>query len=272
MSRKLRQKVVLITGASTGIGRATAKLLASKGYQVYGGVRSPERVEPLPGVELVRIDVRDDASVAAGVDIVLRKAGPVDVLVNNAGYNLVGAVEETSIEQAQALFDTNVFGVLRMMKAVLPAMRRERSGLIINVSSVLGFLPAPFMGLYASSKHAVEGLSESLDHEVRNFGIRVTLIEPSFTNTPFETNSQLAADPVEDYSEQAGRTAAAITGKLKMAPPPESVAQTVLRAIERSFQLRHPAGTEARLLSVVRRFMPAGMVDKSLRSQFGLTR
>ncbi len=187
MSKKPRQKVVLITGASTGIGRATAKLLASKGYQVYGAVRSPERVEPLPGVELVRVDVRDDASVAAGVDAVLRKAGRIDVLVNNAGYNLVGAVEETSIEQAQALFDTNVFGVLRMMRAVLPSMRRERSGLIINVSSVLGFLPAPFMGLYASSKHAVEGLSESLDHEVRGLGIRVTLVEPSFTNTPFES-------------------------------------------------------------------------------------
>ena len=203
MSKKPRQKVVLITGASTGIGRATAKLLASKGYQVYGGVRSPERVEPLPGVELVRVDVRDDASVAAGVEAVLRKAGRIDVLVNNAGYNLVGAVEETSIEQAQALFDTNVFGVLRMMRAVLPAMRRERSGLIINVSSVLGFLPAPFMGLYASSKHAVEGLSESLDHEVRGLGIRVTLVEPSFTNTPFESNSQRAADPVEAYSEQS---------------------------------------------------------------------
>jgi NAD(P)-dependent dehydrogenase (short-subunit alcohol dehydrogenase family) len=176
--------VILVTGASTGIGRATAKLLASKGYQVYGAVRSPERVEPLPGVELVRVDVRDDASVAAGVDVVLRKAGRIDVLLNNAGYNLVGAVEETSIEQAQALFDTNVFGVLRMIRAVLPSMRRERSGLIINVSSVLGFLPAPFMGLYASSKHAIEGLSESLDHEVRGLGIRVTLVEPSFTNVP----------------------------------------------------------------------------------------
>jgi short-subunit dehydrogenase len=103
-------------------------------------------------------------------------------------------------------------------------------------------------------------------------GIRVTLVEPSFTNTPFESNSQRAADPVEAYSEQSGRTAAAIAGKLKMAPPPESVAQTILRAIESNFQLRHPAGTEARLLSVVRRFMPASMVDKSLRSQFGLTR
>ena len=162
MSKKSGQKVVLITGASTGIGRATAKLLASKGYQVYGGVRSPERVEPLPGVELVRIDVRDDASVAAGVDVVLRKAGRIDILVNNAGYNLVGAVEETSIEQARALFDTNVFGVLRMIRAVLPTMRRQRSGLMINVSSVLGFLPAPFMGLPALLSRHISGSSQPL--------------------------------------------------------------------------------------------------------------
>ena len=166
-----------------------------------------------PGLfQTAKIHIGVGQGLAAGVDAVLRKAGRIDVLVNNAGYNLVGAVEETSIEQAQALFDTNVFGVLRMMRAVLPSMRRERSGLIINVSSVLGFLPAPFMGLYASSKHAVEGLSESLDHEVRGLGIRVTLVEPSFTNTPFETNSQRAADPIEAYSEQSGRTAAALAG------------------------------------------------------------
>jgi len=159
-----------------------------------------------------------------------------------------------------------------MMRAVLPAMRRERSGLIINVSSVLGFLPAPFMGLYASSKHAVEGLSESLDHEVRGLGIRVTLVEPSFTNTPFESNSQRAADPVEAYSEQSGRTAAAIVGKLKMAPPPESVAQTILRAIESNFQLRHPAGTEAEILlwqGSAKPAAPAGGNDHCVSSRHG---
>jgi NAD(P)-dependent dehydrogenase (short-subunit alcohol dehydrogenase family) len=153
----------LITGASTGIGRATASLLARKGYKVFGGVRSPERVQPMPGVELVRVDVRDDVSVKACVDHVLDRSRRIDVLVNNAGYSIIGAVEETTIEQAQGLFDTNVFGVMRMIRVVLPAMRRAGSGLIVNVSSTAGFLPAPFMGLYASSKHAIEGLSESLD-------------------------------------------------------------------------------------------------------------
>jgi NAD(P)-dependent dehydrogenase (short-subunit alcohol dehydrogenase family) len=158
------QKIVLITGASSGIGRATAELLASRGYRVFGTARDPDTVAPVRGVELLPLDVRDDASVASSVEAVLGQTGRIDVLVNNAGYSVVGAIEETSASEAQALFDTNVFGVLRMVRAVLPAMRRQGSGTIVNTSSVLGFLPAPFMGLYASSKHALEGLSESLDH------------------------------------------------------------------------------------------------------------
>jgi NAD(P)-dependent dehydrogenase (short-subunit alcohol dehydrogenase family) len=227
-------------------------------------------VQTIPGVELVRVDVRDDASVKACVEDVLRISGRIDVLVNNAGYSIVGAVEETPIDQARDLFDTNVFGILRMIRAVLPSMRQERSGLIVNVSSVLGFLPAPFMGLYASSKHAVEGLSESLDHEVRGFGIRVALVEPSFTNTSLDTNSPQAAEPVSAYAEQSRQVTSAVVGKLKAGPPPESVAATILQSIEQGFQLRRPAGREASFLSAARRFMPAGMVDKSIRKEFGL--
>jgi NAD(P)-dependent dehydrogenase (short-subunit alcohol dehydrogenase family) len=270
MLMKASQKVVLITGASTGIGRATAILLASKGYKVFGGVRSPDRVQPLPGVELVRVDVRDDISVKACVDDVLGRSGRIDVLVNNAGYSLVGAVEETTIEQAQGLFDTNLFGIMRMIRAVLPAMRQAGLGLIVNVSSIAGFLPVPFMGLYASSKHAVEGLSESLDHEVRGFGIRVAVVEPGFTNTPIDTNSQQAEEPVAVYSEQSRRAISAIIGKVKAGPPPESVAETILKSIEKRFQLRHPAGREAGFLTIARRFMPATMVDRTIHKEFNL--
>ena len=120
------------------------------------------------------------------------RAGRIDVLINNAGVNLVGAIEETSIGQAQALFDTNVIGVLRMIQAVLPGMRRQGAGQIVNISSILGFLPAPFMGVYASTKHAIEGLSESLDHEVRAFGIRVVLIEPPYTKTNLDASAAQA--------------------------------------------------------------------------------
>ena len=180
------RRVVLITGASSGIGRATAELLAGRGYQVFGGVRAAATTRPLAGVELVPLDVRDEASVKACVEEVRSRAGRIDVLINNAGVNLVGAVEETSIGQAQALFDTNVIGVLRMIQAVLPGMRRQGAGLIVNISSILGFIPAPFMGVYASTKHAIEGLSESLDHEVRAFGIRVVLIEPHYIRTSLD--------------------------------------------------------------------------------------
>src|SRR5215468_1317456 len=151
------RRVVLITGASSGIGRATAELLAARGYRVFGGVRAPATTRPLAGVELVPLDVRDEASVKACADEVRRRAGHIDVLVNNAGVNLAGAVEETSISQAQALFDTNVIGILRMVQAVLPEMRRQGAGLIVNISSILGLMPAPYMGVYASTKHGIEG-------------------------------------------------------------------------------------------------------------------
>ena len=132
------RRVVLITGASSGIGRATAELLAARGHRVFGGVRAVATTRPLVGVELVSLDVRDDASAKACVEEMRSRAGRIDVLINNAGVNLVGAVEETSISQAQALFDTNVIGALRMIQAVLPGMRRQGTGLIVNISSILG--------------------------------------------------------------------------------------------------------------------------------------
>src|SRR5262245_42387988 len=130
-------RVVLITGASSGIGRATAELLASRNHRVFGGVRAAATTRPVSGVELMQLDVRDGASVKTCVAEVHSRAGRIDVLINNAGVNLVGAVEETSISQAQALFDTNVIGVLRMIQAVLPGMRRQGAGLIVNISSIL---------------------------------------------------------------------------------------------------------------------------------------
>ena len=150
------------------------------------------------------------------------RAGRIDVLINNAGVNLVGAVEETSIGQAQALFDTNVIGVLRMIQAVLPGMRRQGAGLIVNISSILGFMPAPFMGVYASTKHAIEGLSESLDHEVRAFGIRVVLIEPHYTRTNLDASAAQAEGRIDAYAAQRHRTAAAITHNTNTAPEPKA--------------------------------------------------
>lgn len=182
-------KVVLVTGVSSGIGRATAVKFAERGCRVFGTLRSIATAQPIAGVELVQMDIRDEATVQRGIQEVISKADRIDVLVNSAGVTLLGSVEETSIAEAQSLVDTNVFGVLRTTRAVLPYMRKQGSGRIVNVSSVLGFLPAPYMGLYSASKHAVEGMSETLDHEVRQFGIRVALVEPSFTRTNLDLNA-----------------------------------------------------------------------------------
>src|SRR5215468_2150729 len=236
------RRVVLITGASSGIGRATAELIIARGNRVFGGVRAPATTRPLAGVELIQLDVRDEASAKACIDEVCRRAGRLDVLINNAGVNLVGAVEETSISQAQALFDTNVIGVLRMIQAVLPDMRHRGAGQIINISSILGFLPAPFMGVYASTKHAVEGLSDSLDHEVRAFGIRVILIEPPYTRTSLDASAAQAEDRIDAYAPQRHRTSAAITHDTNTAPEPKVVAEEVLRAIEGPYRMRRPIG------------------------------
>ena|SRR5215467_6935120 len=263
------KRVVLITGASSGIGRATAELLAAHGHRVFGGVRAPATTRPLAGVELVALDVRDEPSVKACVDEVRGRAGRIDVLINNAGINLVGAVEETSISQAQALFDTNVIGVLRMVQAVLPDMRHHGAGLIVNISSILGLIPAPFMGVYAGTKHAIEGLSESLDHEVRAFGIRVVLVEPHYTRTNLDASAAQAEARIDAYAAQRQRTAAAITHDTNTGLEPKRVAEEVLRSIEGRYRMRRPVG-QAALLSRLRRLLPARLFEPSLRKAFGL--
>ena len=184
MSKKPGQKVVLITGASTGIGRATAKLLASKGYQVYGGVRSPERVEPLPGVELVRVDVRDDASVAAGVEAVLRKAGRIDVLVNNAGYDEWNWFTATDEALWRRVLEVNLVGVIACTHAVLPGMQERRRGRIVNVSSEAGRVGSSGSAVYSAAKGGVLGFTKALAIENGRYGITVNAVAPGPIETP----------------------------------------------------------------------------------------
>jgi NADP-dependent 3-hydroxy acid dehydrogenase YdfG len=152
-----RQKVVLITGASSGVGQSAARLLSQKGYKVFGTSRDPARAEVIPTVEMLALDVRTDDSVLACVKAVANQVGRIDVLVNNAAYELAGALEEISLEEAKAQFETNFFGVVRMVKAVLPSMRQQEQGQIINVSSLSGVSSIPSMGMYSASKFALEG-------------------------------------------------------------------------------------------------------------------
>lgn len=262
--------VVVITGVSSGIGRVAAEKFAKRGCQVFGTVRSIAKTKPLPGVELIEMDVRDDASVKRAIQSIVDQAERIDVLVNNAGMIMIGAVEETATSEAAVLFETNVFGILRTTQAVLPHMRTQRHGRIVNVSSVLGFLPAPYMGLYSASKHAVEGLSETLDHEVRQFGIRVTLVEPHYTRTNLEANSPHANSKIADYDRERGLVSRSFADSVSGAPEPDGVANTIVEAALGAWRMRRTPAGQASLLSKLRRFMPAGPVDASLRKTFGL--
>lgn len=264
-------KVVVVTGVSSGIGRVTAAMFAQQGFRVFGTVRDLTRSMPITGVEFVAMDVRRDDSVALAIQSIIDIAGQIDVLVNNAGTTLVGAVEESSTDEAHSLFDTNVFGMLRTIKAVLPQMRAQKFGRIINVSSVLGFLPAPYMGLYSASKHAVEGLSESLDHEVRQFGIRVSLVEPSFTKTNLDLNAPMTALKIMDYDYERNLSTNTVVKTVQGAPTPDGVAKTIVKAATGRWRMRHTPSGEASLLSKLRRFMPSGPVSKGIRKTFGLS-
>jgi NAD(P)-dependent dehydrogenase (short-subunit alcohol dehydrogenase family) len=264
------QKVALVTGVSSGIGEATVRVLARDGYRVFGTVRSSDGIVPA-GVERVSLDVRDEASIAAGVASILSRAGRIDALVNNAGVNILGAIEETDTAQAQALFDVNFFGAARVTRAVLPTMRAQGAGRVVFVSSVLGFLPAPFMGFYSASKHALEGYSESLDHEVRTLGIRAILVEPSFMRTKIDKNSGVAARTIADYSEARERVVAGIITNTTGGGDPALVAAAIAAALSaRRPKLRYPVGKGAGMLARLRSLLPAGVFDSSLRKEFRL--
>ena len=262
--------VAIVTGASGGIGEATARALHAAGYRVFGTYRRPPATRS-PGIEYLACDVTSDESVQTAVGQVLAKAGRVDLLVNNAGVGLVAGAEESSLEQAKSLFDVNLFGVFRTTKAVLPAMRRQGSGRIINISSVMGLIPAPFMALYAASKHALEGYSESLDHEIRATGVRVVLVEPAYTRTSFEGNVYQADQQLDVYQTARTNAEGVMRDEMKTADTPELVANAVVKAAtEAKPHRRYPAGRTARQVSLLRRFVPASAFDKSLRKQMRL--
>jgi NAD(P)-dependent dehydrogenase (short-subunit alcohol dehydrogenase family) len=258
--------VALVTGASSGIGEAAARALVDAGFTVYGTSRRAVAGEERDGVVFLPLDVTDDESVAEAVREVLARSGRVDVLVNNAGLGIAGAAEESSIEQARALFDTNVFGSMRMTRAVLPQMREQGHGRIINISSVLGLVPAPFGALYSATKHAIEGYSESLDHEVREHGVRVLLVEPAYTSTSFDANSMPADEPLAVYAPRREVLDALLTEGIRGGDEPSVVADAIVAAATGSRpKLRYPAGPLARRVSKLRRYAPSALFDRQIR-------
>ncbi|GAA5156382.1 oxidoreductase [Pseudonocardia eucalypti] len=258
--------VALVTGASTGIGRAGARALVDAGYEVVGTSRCVAGVAPLDGVTFMDLDVADDESATDVVERVIDRFGRIDVLVNNAGIGSAGAAEERSLVQDRHVFNVNVFGVLRMTRAVLPHMRARGGGRVINISSVLGLIPAPYGAVYAASKHAVEGYSESLDHEVREHGVRVVLVEPAYTKTGFDAGVTEPDGPLPAYAVQRRIADDVLSAGIRAGDDPGVVAQVIVKAAtDPKPKTRYTAGTTAAQISSLRRIAPSRFFDRQIR-------
>ncbi|WP_442800065.1 oxidoreductase [Nocardia sp. NBC_01730] len=258
--------VALVTGASSGIGKAATLALSDAGFRVIGTSRNTSRGASGNGVTFLDLDVTSDESVTNVVGRVIARFGRLDVLVNNAGVGANGAAEEISAAQAQRVFDVNVFGLMRMTKAVLPHMRARSSGRIINVSSVAGFVPNPFMAIYVASKHAVEGYSESLDHEVREYGVRVLRVQPGPVNTPFDANMVQADTPLPVYTGRRRVFDEVMAESMRGGDDPAVVAKVIAAAAtDPTPKLRYTAGSTAGRVAALRRIVPARAFDKSIR-------
>jgi NAD(P)-dependent dehydrogenase (short-subunit alcohol dehydrogenase family) len=258
--------VALVTGASSGIGRAAAFALVAAGFEVVGTSRDTSAVAPLDGVTFLDLDVTSDESVSTAVERVIERYGRLDVLVNNAGTGAAGAAEESSVAQDQRVFDINFFGLVRMTKAVLPHMRAAGHGRIINISSVLGLVPAPYMASYAATKHAIEGYSESVDHEVREHGIRVLLVEPAYTQTGFDAKAIQPDLPLPTYATQRRTFDGVIARAMADGDDPAIVATAILAAAtDPKPKLRYTAGSTAGRVSTLRRFVPTRVLDRQIR-------
>jgi NAD(P)-dependent dehydrogenase (short-subunit alcohol dehydrogenase family) len=273
-------KAVLITGCSSGIGRATAERLAGVGWKVYATARQVEAIAPLEerGCELLPLDVTDEDSMRSAVDEVERREGAVGVLVNNAGYSQSGAVEAVPTEKVRRQFETNVFGLARMCQLVLPGMRRQGYGRIVNISSMGGKLTFPGAGYYHASKHAVEALSDALRFEVAGFGVRVAVIEPGLIRTSFAQAAVGSMDgsggehPYAGFDEGVARATAENYDRgpiSRLAGEPEAVAEAIERAISaRSPRSRYAVTPSAHLFMGLRRLLPDRAWDAILRTSY----
>jgi NADP-dependent 3-hydroxy acid dehydrogenase YdfG len=272
-------KAVLITGCSSGIGYATAEHLAAEGWKVYATARRPETIESLKavGCETLALDVTKQQSMRAAVKAVTTAEGAVGVLINNAGYSQSGAVETVPLEQVRRQFETNVFGLMRMSQLVLPGMREQHWGKIVNIGSMGGRLTFPGGGIYHATKYAVEALSDAMRFEVRGFGVDVILIEPGLIVTNFGETAKASVEegtgngPYEHFNRHVAKlTAEAYKGPMvKLGAGPEAVAKTIGKALNATRpKPRYPVTPSARLMIQQRRFTPDQVWDRIMRTQY----
>jgi len=258
----------LLTGVSSGIGAATAGLLASRGWKVFGASRRPPATE-LPGVEWIEMDVRDEDSVRAGVLLASRRAGPLDALVCNAGFGIFGSIEEVPLATAREQFETNVFGLLSCVRAVLPDFRSRRGGRIVLMGSLAGRAPIPFQAHYSASKAAVDSLAQGLRMELAPFGVSVSLVEPGDIRTAFNTATDFSWTRRSAYGARIARCEQVIRRSLERAPDPAVVARAVAHALTaRRPRTRYPVGPDSRLVPLGRRLLPDWIAERLIRLHF----
>ncbi len=266
----LSGNVVLITGASSGLGKVTASLLSERGYSVFGTSRADINGAEYP-YPMVQLDVHSEESAGNCVQTVMKQAGRLDVLINNAGYMLTGAIEETSLEEAQLQFETNFFGVARMVRQVLPIMRLQKRGHIINIGSLAGLIGVPFHGFYSASKYALEGYSESLRQELKDFNIDVSIIEPSFMHTNLEKNGHVSTNLIHAYERLRSRAFRFFQRSVDSGFDPLTTVRIILSAIEsESPRLRYRAGKKAKWIPRMKSILPMTQFEAGFRRHMKL--
>ncbi len=267
------KKVVLITGASAGIGFETARFLSQQGYTVYGAARRIEKLNTLKqsGAQILPMDVTDDDSMLKGVEQIIAEQGRIDILINNAGFGSYGAVEDVAIADAKYQLEVNVFGAARLTQIVLPYMRHNKWGKIVNISSIGGKIATPFGGWYHASKFALEGLSDSLRNEVKQFGIDVIVIEPGGIKSEWGDiafNSLVKVSGHTAYKPMADQFAEAFKGTENKTPPASVIASLIKKAIEeKKPKARYSAGYLAKPSLFLRKLLPDSLMDKLIMSQ-----
>lgn len=263
---------VLLTGASSGIGAATAETLLRYGFQVFGTSRRPhETARANPDVRWIAMDVCDDVSVEKGVAEVLASTRRLDGVVCNAGFGIFGSVEEVPLEKARAQMETNFFGVLRVVRAVLPHLRVTESGRIVLIGSLAGRAPIPFQAHYSASKAAVDALALALRNELHGSGVWVSLVEPGDIDTPFNEGMDWGEHEGSPYGERLAATERVIRDSLPRAPGPKVVARAVHRALTSTPpRVRYAVGAEAKLVPLSRRLLPDWLTLRFIRDHFGI--
>ncbi len=270
MSQQSGPKTILVTGASSGIGEAVAKRLADRGDRVFGTSRS--RREDAAGIEWLALDVQQDASVDTAIAELAKRAETIDAAVLSAGFGIFGSVEDVSIEAAKAQFETNYFGVLRCLRALLPIMRAQGHGRLLVVGSLAGRAPIPFQSHYSASKAALEATVLAMRNELRGHGVDVVLIEPGDISTPFNDAMSWETSPdASAYADQLARCEQVIRESLPKAPGPEIVVRAVEKALDAPKpRTRYAVGNEALLVSIAKRMLPDSIATKVIASHFGL--